>query len=342
MAATTPINNVPTVAVTGLPTAMTAAAFVGIAWYLCAELNVRLVIRCTRRSLYFWSCLLCSWGIIIHSLSILLANFEIWKNYGATVVIHLTWCTYVVSQSVVLYSRLNLVLKDAWIGRYVLYMIISTGVIFGLTTVVLGLVARHPNMVARLGSANLIWDRIQLAAFFLQETLISLLYIRSTSSHLKNMTLLGSDRKVTRRALRHLIYVNVFIIVLDCSLIGLCYAGFFFLQGFYKVAVYAVKLRTEFTILNQLRSALPGASSVRSEYARDEHREGRTREVRNVRPQNSQDSDVEMVGMRGSRVGGTSGSGGGVERGLGSGQVRKDIIVTTTITRDDGRPATGR
>lgn len=188
---------------------------------------------------------------------------------------------------------------------------------------------RHPNMVARLGSANLIWDKVQLAAFFLQETLISLLYIRSTSSHLKNMTLFGSDRKTTRRALHHLIYVNVFIIVLDCSLIGLCYAGFFFLQGFYKVAVYAVKLRTEFTILNQLRSALPGASSGRSEYARDDGRQERvTRSVRNARPQNSQDSDVEMVGMGRSRV---------REEG-----VQKDIVVTTTITRDEGSAGVAR
>jgi|TARA_R110002003_G_scaffold232_15_gene16850 hypothetical protein len=144
MTTTTAINNVPTVDITGLPTAMTAAAFVGIAWYLCAELNVRLLIRCTRRSLYFWSCLLCSWGIIIHSLSSLLANFDIWKNYGATVVIHITWFTFIVSQSVVLYSRLNLVLKDAWIGRYVLYMIIFTAIVFGLTTVILGLVAVSP------------------------------------------------------------------------------------------------------------------------------------------------------------------------------------------------------
>jgi hypothetical protein len=45
---------------------------------------------------------------------------------------------------------------------------------------------------------------------------------------------------------------------------GLCFSGYFNLQGFYKVAVYAVKLRTEFTILNQLRKALTGASTGRS------------------------------------------------------------------------------
>lgn len=148
-------------------------------------------------------------------------------------------------------------------------------------------------MIDKLGHANLIWDKIQLAAFFIQETIIGLLYIRSTAAHLKNMTLLGTDRRTTRRNLRHLIEVNVFIIVLDCSLIGLCYSGFFFLQGFYKVAVYAIKLRTEFTILNQLRSSLPGASGHESGYGVS----GQPRPGPNTRPRGSQDSDVEMVTM---------------------------------------------
>lgn len=145
-------------------------------------------------------------------------------------------------------------------------------------------------MIERLGRTNLIWDKIQLAAFFLQETFIGILYIRSTSAHLKNMTLLGSSPRTTQRNLRHLIEVNIFIIVLDCSLIGLCYSGFFFLQGFYKVGIYAVKLRTEFTILNQLRSSLPGASGHESGYVV-------SRTVGPRRRRNSQDSDVEMVGM---------------------------------------------
>lgn len=115
------------------------------------------------------------------------------------------------------------------------------------------------------------------------------------------MTLLGTDRKKTRQVLRHLIYVNIFIICLDCSLMGLCYSGFFFLQGFYKAAIYAVKLRTEFTILNQLRSSLPGASTnssgYRDTYARSGPRAA-TRAPAAGRVQGSQDSDVEMVVMQ--------------------------------------------
>jgi len=153
-------------------------------------------------------------------------------------------------------------------------------------------------MITKLGTPNLIWDKVQLAVFFIQETIIGLLYIRETASHLKNMTLLGSNRSMTRRVLRHLIYVNVFIICLDCSLIGLCYAGFFFLQGFYKAAIYAIKLRTEFTILNQLRSTLPGQSGNGSAYG-GAYALSANRQVPNHggRPQGSQDSDVEMVAM---------------------------------------------
>ncbi|OWY54254.1 sugar transporter [Alternaria alternata] len=238
----------------GLPSSMTAAAFLGVALYLCIELNVRLLTRTTSRSLYFWSCLLCSWGLIVHGIAILLLNFHIWEAYSSIVVVELAWLTYVVAQSLVLYSRLNLVLRNTQIGRYVLYMIVVDSVIFGLTT-------RHPNFTARLHHANVTWDKVQVSAFFVQETLINILYIYETAKYLKNMELLGNCRQTTRTNLRNLIAVNVLIIILDCSVMGLCFSGYFDLQGCYKVAVYAVKLRTEFMILNQLRKALTGAST---------------------------------------------------------------------------------
>lgn len=131
----------PNALITTLEEAMTAAAFLGIAWYLSVEFNIRLFFRATRRSLYFWSCLLCSWGIIIHSISILFANFGGWKTYCSLVVIGLSWLTFVVSQSLVLYSRLSLVLVSQQVRRYVLSMISINAVVFGLTTIVFGGIA---------------------------------------------------------------------------------------------------------------------------------------------------------------------------------------------------------
>ncbi|KAF1838128.1 hypothetical protein BDW02DRAFT_52956 [Decorospora gaudefroyi] len=251
-------------AITTLPAAMTAAAFLGIAWYICAELNVRLLLRAMHRSRYFWSCLLCSWGIILHCLSITLNNFKIWVDYASVVCILLTWATYVIAQSIVLYSRLKLVLKTARLGRWVGYMIVTNALMFGLGTVVFASVAQHPSMPQRLIKVAMIWDKIQLAAFFTQETIINLLYIRETMAHLKSITVLTTNHESKRSTLHHLIAINIFIITLDCSLMGLCYSNFFFLQGFYKAAVYAVKLRSEFAILTQLCSALRGGSQAMS------------------------------------------------------------------------------
>lgn len=117
--------------------------------------------------------------------------------------------------------------------------------------------------------------------------------------------------------MHQLIYVNIFIICLDCSLIGLCYANYFFLQGFYKAAIYAVKLRTEFTILNQLRSTLPGQSGHEpgygGAYATTGNRQAR-RTNRSPRAHPSQDSDVEMVSMT-DQI-----------------RIQKDIVVTSSET----------
>jgi hypothetical protein len=116
------------------------------------------------------------------------------------------------------------------------------------------------------------------------------------------MTLLGTDKTITRRNLRQLIAVNVFIIILDCSLMGLCYSNYFFLQGFYKAAIYAVKLQTEFTILNQLGSSLPGGTSSYTGHLGSGNAVQGDRELEKPaglpKPRGSDEEDVEMMGKR--------------------------------------------
>jgi hypothetical protein len=96
---------------TDLPMAMTMAAFVGISWYIGAEINISLWFLFKRRcGLYFWSCLLVSWGVILQPLFIILADFDVWTDFvGSITMIYLTWFIMVVPQSWVLYSRLYLV-----------------------------------------------------------------------------------------------------------------------------------------------------------------------------------------------------------------------------------------
>ncbi|KAF1948884.1 hypothetical protein CC80DRAFT_554001 [Byssothecium circinans] len=213
-----------------IPAALTATAFAGIAWYIALELNIRLLFNFTRISLYFWSVLLCSWGITLNNLAITLYDFGVWTRYFAVVFIALTWALYVVSQSLILYSRLEMVVRNRSTVGWVLKMVVCTSVVFGAGTVGFGCVARYPTFYDRLESLNLIWDKVQLAAFFLQETLISLLYIYETHRCLRERTLLIPSFICSRSQtslLQQLIYVNVFIICLDCCMLALSYAGFF-------------------------------------------------------------------------------------------------------------------
>lgn len=54
-----------------LAVAMTMAAFVGAAWYICVELNVRLWFSYLRkRGLYFWACFVGTQGVLTQPLLI--------------------------------------------------------------------------------------------------------------------------------------------------------------------------------------------------------------------------------------------------------------------------------
>jgi hypothetical protein len=126
-----------------LPEAMTMAAFTGIAWYIAIELNIRLFFLFRRRrGLYFWSCALCSWGVLIQPLTILLADFEVITNlYASIILIYLSWWIMVIPQSLVLYSRLHLVMRDVKYLRWVLYMIIFNTIVFSIPTIIMGVIA---------------------------------------------------------------------------------------------------------------------------------------------------------------------------------------------------------
>lgn len=110
-----------------------------------------------------------------------------------------------------------------------------------------------------LGPKYLIWDKIQLTVFFVQETLLSLLYIFQTRKRLKENDMLHHDHG-SREIFRHLIWVNMLVIFLDCSLLALSFANFFYVQSAYKPCVYGVKLRVEFAVLNRLIASVKRGS----------------------------------------------------------------------------------
>ncbi|RYP54131.1 hypothetical protein DL768_001016 [Monosporascus sp. mg162] len=266
-----------------LPMSMAMAAFVGISWYIGAEINVSLFMRFKRRGrgLYFWACALASWGVILQPLFIVLADFGVWMEpfVAAITCIYLTWLIMVVPQSWVLYSRLHLIMHDERVLRWIKAVLLFNSIVFSVTTIVLGIIAQATSINPNLFRINTIWDRLQLIVFFVQETSLSILYIVQARKFLRDSSLLhrkpvstatatttpdtslGSasssrgnrDRdETTKQVLHHLIYTNVLIIALDVALLGIQSADLFYLQGAFKPCVYGVKLKVEFAILNRL------------------------------------------------------------------------------------------
>ncbi|KAM0815684.1 putative Integral membrane protein [Seiridium cardinale] len=250
-----------------LPMSMTMAAFAGISWYIGIEINISLFLLFKRRrGLYFWSCALSSWGVVLQPLFIILADFGVWKDLIPSItMIYLTCLIMVVPQGWVLYSRLHLLMHKAEILRGIKFVLIFNSIVFSGPTMVIGVLAQTTTFNPSLISVNRVWDRLQLVVFLAQETTLGILYIYQTHKYLRDCSPLiersvpstvqeglRCQTKEQKSVLNHLVYTNLLVIALDVTLLGIQCANFFYLQGAFKPCVYGIKLKVEFVILNRL------------------------------------------------------------------------------------------
>lgn len=226
-------------------------AFVALAIYNALELNVIIFSTFRRfKGLYFWSFVAATNGIIPHSLGFLLKNVIGSHNYGIYItLVAIGWVPMVTGQSLVLYSRLHLVFWNQLYLRLVLGMIITNAIILHIPIIIL--------MYGANSSANnswvqpyVIYEKIQVTMFFLQELIISAIYIKSCFSFFSLQDSLYGD--AVKRMRRHLLWVNIFVILLDIPILCLEYTDYYDMQTAYKALVYSVKLKMEFRILNRL------------------------------------------------------------------------------------------
>ncbi|KAG8362111.1 hypothetical protein FVEN_g347 [Fusarium venenatum] len=229
---------------------MTIAGLFAIALYNCAEILISLITRFKRHDgLYFWSMMVATFGIILHSIVVLLRYYSLGPNFLLCVLTCIGWYGMVTGQSVVLYSRLHLIVEDKSKTRWVLYMIIINFFILHVPTTVLFLGSNTAHSSHFIGAFN-VYERIQLAGFCIQETIISGLYIWETARGLK--PIFAVRKAMERKIIRYLVIVNVLVILLDLSLIVTQYMSHFNIQTTYKPVVYSIKLKMEFVVLNKL------------------------------------------------------------------------------------------
>jgi hypothetical protein len=232
---------------------------------MCIELIVLVYVTFKRHSgLYFWSIIITTCGIALQTTGYILKEF---KNdcppILTTIICKLGWVANVSGFSIVLWSRLHLVVRDPRVLRLVLIMIIVDGILLHTPVVVFefGLISRHHWEYVRPME---IMERIQQTIFTCQETIISSLYIYHTRRFLNS-----GYASHTRKVIGLLVAVQMLVICFDAGLTTFDYCNMFTLkvsplpyllwldplidfQCTVHPFVYSVKLKLEFIVLNQL------------------------------------------------------------------------------------------
>ena len=252
----------------GRSLAMGLAALTAIALYNVAELCFIIAVTFKRRSgLYFWSFVVATAGIAIYMLGFILKFFtSVELPMLSITLIVVGWWGMVTGQSVILYSRLHLVLRNLKKLRWVLVMIVTNVIIGHVPTTVLIYGSNSSNPGPFLAPYSF-YEKVQITLFFLQESIISGLYIYSTYKILKPAG--NIKEKELRQAMTHLIWMNAVVVLFDITLLATEYSGHYEVQVMYKGALYSVKLKIEFQILNHLmelvwKKDLPNSSRERS------------------------------------------------------------------------------
>ncbi|KAJ5677714.1 uncharacterized protein N7477_003347 [Penicillium maclennaniae] len=231
---------------------ITIATLAGVTWYNAFELVILIFVTFAQyRGLYFWSLLISSSvGLIPYSLGFLLKFFRLTDaTWLPVTLLTIGWWCMVTGQSIVLYSRLHLVLSNHRILRRVLTMILVDAVALHLPTTVLTFGSNMAPDNARqpyITGYNKM-EKIQMTGFCIQEFVISGLYIWETV----RMIRLDPDR--TKRKIQYqLIFINFVIIAMDLGLLVVEFKNFYIMETMLKGAVYSIKLKLEFAVLGKL------------------------------------------------------------------------------------------
>ncbi|KAL7941559.1 hypothetical protein V8C42DRAFT_178227 [Trichoderma barbatum] len=213
--------------------------------------------------LYFWSFLMATVGIALSCIGFCIKYFGPDSlGYFSCTLSLMGWVFMVTGQSLVLWSRLHLVLRNQRRLKIILYIIIFNGVVcHGMVIpLVYGSFSNHPEIFHQ---PYKITERIEIIVFFLQEMMLSGLYIYETVKLLRLGGSLG-NRRSSRRLLKNLILVNILVMLLDITIVCLEFAGLYDYQISYKPFAYSVKLKLEFTVLNRLVELTRGGRELNS------------------------------------------------------------------------------
>lgn len=239
------------------------AVFTAVPLWMTLELTVWVLYVFRRYSgLYFWSVLITTWGVTIHAIGFVLKFCVPSCNWiASTTLCEIGWVGEVTGFSLVLYSRLNLlncVMRNRYILRFALTMIIVDALLFHIPTIVFQYGISDSKLHAQYLAYMNPMERVQVVAFSIQEIVLSAIYIYGTVLMLKD-----SMNPKIRVTITYLILIQVIVILCDAVVIALDYAQKFTLKAVIHSFVYAFKLQLEFVVLNEFREVTKGGLAPR-------------------------------------------------------------------------------
>ncbi|KAI1406104.1 hypothetical protein F4819DRAFT_507654 [Hypoxylon fuscum] len=244
-----------------LSTGIVIWVFFGIALYNNIEIFILIFTMFQRRNtLYFWSMLISNIGISIHEIYATLQLFNLAPDLPKALIASLAWLIMTTGQSIVLYSRLHLVMDNRRKLRWVLLMIAISFITLQLptTTVFIGMQTTPANKRSAFSNAFNVLKVIQLVVFTIQEALLSGLYVyafRKTSQPMR----MSKERKV-RNLLRQMIGLFIVVVSLDFGLIVAELMELFQVQTTLKPVIYSIKLKVELLVLDNLANLVQSSS----------------------------------------------------------------------------------
>lgn len=185
---------------------------VALALYNSLEMVLLILTTFKRwRGLYFWSLSICNYGVIAYALGMMIMYFDLTILWLSKVVLDLGWICMITCQSLVLYSRLGLIVDNEKILRAVKWMIIIDSMLLVPTTIVFDFGTTYSALPA-FARGYFYIEHVQMTGYTLQEMIISGLYVWKTISLLKVIS-----KANTRSMVWQLLMINVIIIGMDVS-----------------------------------------------------------------------------------------------------------------------------
>ncbi|KAJ5800662.1 uncharacterized protein N7518_002730 [Penicillium psychrosexuale] len=223
---------------------------IAIVLYNAVELTVLILMTFHRYwGLYFCSLTLSATvGLIPSGIGNLLHFFDIGPLSLALALSNVGFYFLVPAQSVVLYSRLHLVLFNQRLLRFLFCAVIINGIIFSILVTIMSFGSAFMQTGPWNGGYKIV-ERLQVTWFCVQEFVISMLYIRET---IKLLQLRPTNSKRRKNTMYQLLAINILIMVMDILVVTIEFIGLYYIQVLLKDTIYSIKLKLEFAVLGKL------------------------------------------------------------------------------------------